>query len=154
VKDLALPVSVHSSSTLSLCIAFAVGLCFFAPRCSAQEKNYPPAYSVNGATLFHSYCASCHGVDGKGHGPAAPALKVKVPDLTEITLRAGGEFPRVRIRDIIEGKESPVPHGSREMPVWGPLFHQIGADQDLGNVRVDNLASYIQSIQGQSTPRK
>lgn len=125
-----------------------------APRTVAQEKQLPRVTIINGSALFHSYCASCHGVDGKGHGPVAPALKVEVPDLTEITLRSGGEFPRVRIRNIIEGKESPVPHGSREMPVWGPLFHQIGADEDLGNVRVDNLASYIQSIQGQSTRRK
>ena len=92
-------------------------------------------------------CASCHGVDGKGQGPVAPALRSKVPDLTLIMRRAAGEFPRVRIRNIIEGTESPVAHGSREMPVWGPVFHQIDADQDLGDVRVDNLATYIQSIQ-------
>jgi mono/diheme cytochrome c family protein len=125
----------------------AVALFCLATRCSGQTKKYPQIHTLNGASIFRDYCASCHGVDGKGHGPAAPALRVDVPDLTEITVRSGGEFPRVRVRNIIEGKESPAPHGSREMPVWGPVFHQIDADQDLGNVRVDNLASYIESIQ-------
>ena len=31
--------------------------------------------SVAGKDLFEFYCASCHGRDGKGNGPVAPALK-------------------------------------------------------------------------------
>jgi mono/diheme cytochrome c family protein len=115
--------------------------------CPAQQPKYPIVRSVGGAAIFRDYCASCHGTDGRGHGPVAAAFKGEVPDLTLITKRAGGEFPRARIRNIIEGKESPVPHGSREMPVWGPVFHQIDNDRDMGNVRIDNLALYIQSIQ-------
>jgi mono/diheme cytochrome c family protein len=38
-------------------------------------------------------------------------------------------------------------HGSREMPVWGPIFHQVEEDVDRGNVRVENLVEYLQSIQ-------
>jgi len=151
VRNFATPLSLRPTFFLAALIAAFFCL---APRCPAQHKSYPPARSVNGAILFRDYCASCHGVDGKGHGPAAASLNVKVPDLTEITLRAGGVFPRVRVRNIIEGVESPVPHGSREMPVWGPIFHQIDEDRDLGNVRVDNLASYIQSLQGQPSQHK
>ena len=121
-------------------------ICFLALPAAGQQPT-PPVHTVDGAKLFLGYCASCHGVDGRGNGPAAAALKPRVPDLTRITWRSHGQFPRVRIRNIIEGTESPVAHGSREMPVWGPVFHQIDADQDLGNVRVDNLASYIESIQ-------
>ena len=40
--------------------------------------------SLKGADLFRSYCASCHGREGKGDGPVAPALNAKVPDLTTI----------------------------------------------------------------------
>ena len=83
----------------------------------------------------------------RGNGPAASALRVKVPDLTQIAARAGGVFPRARVRNIIEGTESPVAHGTRTMPVWGPVFHEIDNDQDLGNVRIDNLARYLQSMQ-------
>ena len=38
-------------------------------------------------------------------------------------------------------------HGSREMPVWGPIFHQVEEDVDRGNVRVENLVTYLESIQ-------
>jgi hypothetical protein len=77
----------------------------------------------------------------------APALKFKVPDLTQISKRAGGKFPNARIRAVIEGSETISGHGSREMPIWGPVFHQITADQDLGAVRTDNVTSYIESMQ-------
>jgi hypothetical protein len=77
----------------------------------------------------------------------APALKFKVPDLTQISKRAGGKFPSARIRAVIEGNETLSGHGSREMPVWGPVFHQIAADQDLGSVRTANVTSYIESMQ-------
>jgi len=128
-------------------LAVLAAFCGLGLRCGAQEVSLPRIHNVDGPTLFTDYCASCHGVHGKGNGPAAPALRVKVPDLTQITRRAHGQFPRARLREIIEGTESPEAHGSREMPVWGPVFHQIDADQDLGNVRVENLVEYLQSIQ-------
>jgi mono/diheme cytochrome c family protein len=33
------------------------------------------------------------------------------------------------------------------MPIWGPIFHQIEADMDWGNVRLENLVKYLESIQ-------
>jgi hypothetical protein len=33
------------------------------------------------------------------------------------------------------------------MPVWGPIFHQVEADIDRGNVRIENLIRYLESIQ-------
>jgi len=46
----------------------------------AQQKTNPEERqtlirSVEGVDLYRAYCASCHGKDGKGHGPVAPALK-------------------------------------------------------------------------------
>jgi len=51
------------------------------------------------------------------------------------------------VRHIIAGDENHVAHGSREMPVWGPVFHQIQNDQDLGFVRLQNVTEYLISIQ-------
>ena len=127
--------------------AFCVAVCFLVPRSSAQEMKYPPVGSVDAPAIFRGYCAPCHGVDGKGHGPAAPALNSKVADLTLLAKRAKGQFPRARVRNILEGTQTPAAHGSHEMPVWGPVFHQVERDQDLGNVRVENLVIYIESLQ-------
>jgi mono/diheme cytochrome c family protein len=119
------------------------------PQKSAQpdEQFQTLIRSTEGADLFRAYCASCHGRDAKGHGPAAPALKATVPDLTMITRNNGGDFPVDRIRRIITGDHVIASHGSREMPIWGPIFHQIEADIDRGNVRLDNLIKYLESIQ-------
>ena len=45
------------------------------------------------------------------------------------------------------GEEVLASHGSREMPIWGPIFHQIEADVDRAHVRLDNLVKYLESIQ-------
>ena len=104
--------------------------------------------SLEGGALYTAYCASCHGRDGKGQGPVAPALKQEPPDLTTLTRRHGGMFPREFVEKTILGEdESALAHGSREMPVWGPIFGQIEWDQDLRNVRVRNLSDYLESIQ-------
>jgi hypothetical protein len=77
----------------------------------------------------------------------AAALKMQPSDLTHIAARNGGTFPLARVNGIIVGEESPKSHGTREMPVWGPIFSQVGADVDLGRVRIDNLARYIRDMQ-------
>jgi hypothetical protein len=33
------------------------------------------------------------------------------------------------------------------MPIWGPIFHEIEFDRDLGNVRLENVTKYLESIQ-------
>lgn len=104
--------------------------------------------SIQGPNLYKSYCASCHGTDAKGGGPMAGSLKVSPPDLTRISARNGGTFPLARVSRTISGEE-PLPHGhgTHEMPVWGPVFSQVEADRDLGRVRIDNLARYLQQLQ-------
>ena len=104
-------------------------------------------YSIKGPDLYRAYCASCHGLTGRGDGPAAPALKAKVPDLTLLARNNGGVFPSARVRKMISGDEVLASHGSREMPIWGPIFHQVEEDRDFGAVRLENLAKYLESIQ-------
>lgn len=133
-------------ATFTMCSLFLGLLCVAAAQTDRRGKT-PSIHSLNGEQLFRDHCASCHGLDGRGNGQAASSLKYKVPDLTLISRRARDKFPRERVRGIIEGTETLNGHGSREMPIWGPIFHQIGEDQDLGAVRTDNLAKYIESIQ-------
>jgi mono/diheme cytochrome c family protein len=113
----------------------------------AQKPNAQLIHSLEGVDLYHAYCAACHGPEAHGNGPAAPALRTKPPDLTLIAKRHGGAFPADRVTAIISGETSPMAHGSREMPIWGPVFHQVEADQDWGNVRLKNLTKYLESIQ-------
>ena len=131
-----------------------LGWLLFQPAAAWQKPEPQPSEtvhlidSIQGPALFNAYCAVCHGKDGKGGGAMAGSLKVKPADLTRIALRNGGKFPMARVQRIISGEEPlPASHGPREMPVWGPIFSQIAWDQDLGRVRIDNLARYIEQMQ-------
>jgi hypothetical protein len=117
---------------------------------SKNAKEQEPMHlipSLDGGELFRSYCATCHGVTGKGDGPVAAALEAKLSDLTTIARRNGGTFPTRRVRTIIAGDDLIIAHGTREMPIWGPIFHQVEWDRDFGNVRLDNVTKYVESIQ-------
>lgn len=119
------------------------------PQTATTVEHQSPSLirSVEGPDLFRAYCTSCHGLDARGAGPAAPALKAKVPDLTLLARNNRGQFPAVRVREMIMGDKVVAAHGSREMPIWGPIFHQVEADMDWGNVRLSSLVEYLKSIQ-------
>jgi cbb3-type cytochrome c oxidase subunit III len=117
-----------------------------SPAAWSQETKL--IESIQGPELYKAYCASCHGLDAKGSGPMAASLKVHPADLTRISLRNRGVFPVLQVQKIIAGEEQPSSgHGSREMPVWGPIFSKVTRDVDLGRVRIDNLSRYLRDIQ-------
>jgi mono/diheme cytochrome c family protein len=72
-----------------------------------------------GKREYDASCASCHGLDGKGHGSFAELLQVSMPDLTTLSKRNGGVFPISRVYNVIDGREDVKAHGTREMPIWG-----------------------------------
>jgi len=121
---------------------------------SAGQTTGPPRpplviSSLNGMDLFGFYCASCHGRDGKGGGPTAPVLTVKPPDLTTIAARNRGTFPKAWVESFVTGNREPVPaaHGSKDMPVWGPIFRALDPNDAANRVRIENIVGYIESIQ-------
>ncbi len=108
--------------------------------------------SMAGRDLFQFYCASCHGADGKGNGHAANALKVKPPDLTTLAQRNRGTFPVGKLEAFIrgEGRLSTPAHGSRDMPVWGPIFKGLDTRETVNAARIESLVKYIESIQAKA----
>jgi len=125
---------------------------YFGPSPFAQNQvktgvATPATPAVAGQEVFRANCASCHGLDLKGTGPAGPALKNKPTDLTQLSKRNGGKFPLARVEGAIEGNGFVLAHGSREMPVWGEAFRAVNRDQSLVKIKVHNLALYIESMQ-------
>jgi mono/diheme cytochrome c family protein len=78
--------------------------------------------SSSGKEMFKTYCAVCHGLDGKGNGPAAPAMKTNPTDLTALAQKSGGKYPAPHVAAVIRGQAESASHGRQDMPVWGPLF--------------------------------
>lgn len=116
------------------------------PAQSAEQK-IELTYSLNGKEMYETWCASCHGVSGKGDGPAAAALKTHPSDLTQLSKKNKGKFPTDRVRAFIEGKDVTAAHGSREMPVWGTVFQRIDMSPIAITYRVATLSSYVESLQ-------
>src|SRR6266568_4359596 len=60
--------------------------------------------SNSGKEMFNSYCAVCHGKDGKGNGPAASAMKTPPTDLTLLAQKDGGKYPASHVAAVIHGE--------------------------------------------------
>jgi mono/diheme cytochrome c family protein len=124
-----------------------------SPPVAAQQKpavKGVPAdrmVSIEGKDSYDAYCAVCHGKAGKGDGPAAPAMKMPVPDLTMMAQRNKGKFDALAARQAIEsaGRVSSGAHGIDDMPIWGDVFRGEGTPRST--LRVQNLVKYLESIQ-------
>ena len=121
-------------------------------RPSQTPVRTPPPLiiaSMSGGDLFRFYCGPCHGVDGRGHGPVAASLRTAPADLTTLTRRHHGPFPRDEVALFLTGDEpQSVPaHGTKDMPVWGPIFRALDPDDGTRRVRVANVVDHLQSIQ-------
>ena len=145
--------SIHAN--LRFIAAFGLGIALFtsgpafSQTQSTPKKQYEGLiYSVRGPDLYRAHCAVCHGLQGKGDGPVGATLRTRPADLTVLAKNNGGNFPAQRIQKFIADIDPSVQsHGSREMPVWGPIFHRVEEDQDFGNVRLQNLIKYLETIQ-------
>ena len=113
-----------------------------------KKTNVTATSPASGKEMYTQYCAACHAADAKGAGPAAAALKTAPTDLTTLAVKNGGKFPDTKVVRAIEGNDAVAAHGSRDMPVWGAIFHQTDTNDASVKLRLANLTAYLQSIQG------
>jgi mono/diheme cytochrome c family protein len=138
-------IAIAGVSTALLVGGFAV---MFAAGQSTSPATPPLVIeSMYGPDLYRLYCATCHGRDGKGNGPAAAALKAPPPDLTVLGRQRNGVFPAPDVELIIRGGAAVAAHGSSEMPVWGPIFYALDPSDARVKARISSLVAHIASIQ-------
>ena len=137
--------TVTAVLSILLLSALAVG-----QQSGAETKTATPSKSelVSGKQLYVSYCAMCHGTDAKGGGPFSPQLKVWPPDLTQMAKKNKGTYPAMRVAESIDGEFGKAAHGSREMPIWGPVFRSMAhGRQDSAQVRINSVVKYLETLQ-------
>ncbi len=136
-------------------LSAAIFLLILAASGAAQEKSNvtvtkrpaPHTSPASGEEMYVNYCASCHGRDAKGNGPAAAALKAAPTDLTQLAKQNGGKFPADHVATILAGGDVAA-HGSSDMPVWGPVFRRLSTQhQSEVQQRISNLTKYLESLQ-------
>lgn len=133
-------------------VGLVVGWWLLLAMALAAEPPPTPEEVVRvGHQHFVRYCSACHGVEGRGDGPAAAVLQPPPADLTRIAQRRGGHFPVPEIAAYIDGRIGVPAHGQREMPVWGERLQEIAGSGLLGEVVAQSqiwlLLQYLQSIQ-------
>jgi mono/diheme cytochrome c family protein len=134
----------------ALLVFAIVGLIITFAVAQTKIKQTPAPYTsaASGQEMYKAYCASCHGLDGKGTGPAASAMKHALPDLTMLAKKNGGKFPSNHVAAVISGDYNSPSHGSQSMPVWGPVFLKVSQHQPAEVLqRISNLTKHIESMQ-------
>jgi len=133
-----------------LLCAIPITLCSLSVAQEPKVVNVPVRHTSasSGKEMFAAYCAACHGKDGKGDGPVAAALKARPTDLTILARQNGGKFPSIQVAKAITGEAGISAHGSKEMPIWGPVFMSMSHQHEsIVHLRVANLTEYIKSLQ-------
>ena len=133
---------------MNYCARILIAICL---SLSAQIATAVEVADMTGQELFEQYCAACHGESGRGDGPVAASMSVKVPDLTRIAERRDGEFPADQIKFMIDGRWHIDAHGPQQMPVWGYEFWIAEGAGEFSEIKVasmlQNLVDYLESIQ-------
>jgi mono/diheme cytochrome c family protein len=144
--------SKHSFSFL-LAGIMSAALVSVAQQPAPIVKNVTirPTSPADGHQMFTSYCAVCHGANGKGTGPAAASMKIPPTDLTLLSKNNGGTFPANHVATVLQfGVENPA-HGSAQMPIWGDLMRSLSpVAQDPGTLvhqRINNITEYLKQLQ-------
>lgn len=125
------------SSGVVVALASAAGPSL--PGAGRQETTL-----VRGRQLFRTYCASCHGVTGRGDGPMVEYLRVPPANLTLIAARNQGVFPAEGVRRAIDGRRAVRAHGDSAMPIWGDAL--LPRERNAAE-RIRDLVAYLDVIQ-------
>ena len=132
----------------ALTATLAVGMSY------ADQSNGKVTIPVNktaatsGKQMYAGYCAPCHGVDGKGQGPVAPALKTPPTDLTVLGRNNHGKFPDTHIVTVLQNGANLPSHGTADMPVWGPILGKMNQSNPQERaLRISNLSRYLETLQ-------
>lgn len=107
-----------------------------------DDRTASPASA--GEATYMAYCSLCHGV-GTGPGMFADALKKPAPDLTELSKRNGGMFPRARVEAVIRDGGI-TGHGTMHLLAWEKYFRQ-DAPADRADQVIEDLVSYLEKHQ-------
>ncbi len=138
----------------NLSLVGAIAISVLAGGLAVRANSAAPDAIDSGRADFMAYCAACHGVGAKGDGTVAEFLTITAADLTQMSLKNGGIFPRQRAIEVIDGRAQVSVHGERDMPVWGDWFKfeagTGGTDAKTEKIvreRIDALVTYLESIQ-------
>lgn len=134
-------------------VPFAVLATAMLSAVPATAQEIAVGDPMEGAELFATYCAACHGPEARGDGRMAPILTVLPPDLTQIAAGNGGVFPVAGVIFQIDGRDPLLAHGG-EMPLFGEFFQgeDVAMRAETGqpimtSQPIADVMAYLETIQ-------
>jgi mono/diheme cytochrome c family protein len=128
--------------------ALAVGMSYADQSKAKVIIPVNKTQATSGKQMYVNYCAPCHGVDGRGNGPVAAALKTPPTDLTVLSKNNHGKFPDTHIVSVLQNGSDIPSHGTADMPVWGPILGKMNQTNPQDRLlRVSNLSRYLETLQ-------
>ena len=117
-----------------------------APKIEKTKIKYVAPDS--GKQMYDEYCAVCHGANAKGNGSAAAVLVPRPTDLTSLTSRNGGRFPKHQVRYLLMDQDFYHDQAGKDMPSWGPALRSLEKTHpEMLELRVHNLMAYLETVQ-------
>ena len=77
-------------------------------------------------------------------------MNISVPNLRQLSERNGGVFPTDAVTGYIDGRNLPIAHGGRAMPVWGDVFDtttRLVRDAEAAEQRITYFVELLREIQ-------
>ena len=136
---------------LTSCYAFATETAATGVLIKQVPLTYNDIALKNGHEMYDQLCAVCHGMAGRGDGPAAPALSNPVPDLTQFRAATGSEY-HAQLESVIAGKNRTVHKDIVGMPLWLTEFQYVRRNKFghprtmYANLKIHSLAEYVEEL--------
>jgi mono/diheme cytochrome c family protein len=112
-----------------------------------KHIQIPYVSPVAGKQMYETYCATCHGTNGKGNVNAAALLPAPT-DLTLLSSRNGGKFPQHSVHYLLMSPDTYHDRAGTSMPSWGDALKSLEmSNPDLIRIRVHNLMGYLEKMQ-------
>jgi mono/diheme cytochrome c family protein len=106
---------LKSNMSLLGTVFVAISLCFAQEKPVVKQAPIKQSNPASGKEMYNQYCAPCHGMDEKGNGPTAPAMKIPPSDLTLLAKRHDGKYPADYVAGVLKFGNGPSSHGSADM---------------------------------------
>lgn len=135
---------MHMKSTKLACgLALVLGGCTSAPAPDREAVS-------RGKVIYAKECAACHGPAGQGAGSESLGIGMPPPDLTRLTARNDGYFPREFVRRFVLGlldKEADSPMPDFASVGLSHVYPDGGADGEVLEADFEDMLDYLESIQ-------
>lgn len=134
-----------------LCFVVGVATAWQGPIIKVKHVAAGYVNPSDGRAMYAAYCASCHGVTGKGDGPAAPAFRQVPTNLTLLAKNNRGKFPTLLVMHTVKFGPSARVRGNIQMPVWNDNFSRMHwySDDSIPQIRTRVLTEYIKTLQAE-----